>query len=277
MFYWILTYFLYRLTHVFSQAMFSDSIWDTAESNALKILYLEQFTPLRFFFPIQEISVQKYFLSSHPTLLTILNKAYALIHIPGTVYFLAWYYSAASNHKMFAIVRRTMTLCNLLAFTIFSFYPCMPPRLLPKEYGFVDTVRRDSAESVFMKGGFVNHLAAMPSMHFGYALIVGMTCFWHAGGFGCWSRGYRNHAAWGWKAALATFGILYPLTVLLIIIATANHYWLDAVAAAATALVALAANRVFVVLVPLEDWLLWLLRVHRPRHTRGEKEERGRS
>lgn len=43
----------------------------------------------------------------------------------------------------------------------------MPPRLLPKEYGFLDTVRHDNAESVWMKGEVVNSLAAMPSMHFG--------------------------------------------------------------------------------------------------------------
>lgn len=43
----------------------------------------------------------------------------------------------------------------------------MPPRLLPKEYGFLDTVRHDNAESIFMRGDVVNSLAAMPSMHFG--------------------------------------------------------------------------------------------------------------
>ncbi|CCX12313.1 Similar to hypothetical protein [Tuber melanosporum Mel28]; acc. no. XP_002839888 [Pyronema omphalodes CBS 100304] len=272
MFYWILTYFLYRLTHILSQSLFSDSIWDTAQENALKILFVEQFSFLSFAFPVQEISVQKWFLAGHPLLLTVLNKAYALIHIPGTVFFMAWYYSAAPNHAVFAVVRRTMTLCNLLAFTIFMLYPCMPPRLLPKEFGFVDTVRRDSAESVFMNGKFVNHLAAMPSMHFGYSFIIGMTCLYHAGGFRWMGVGYQNYSGLGWRVALGVFGVAYPLGVLTVIVATANHYWLDAVAAAGTAAVALVGNRVFVVLVPLEDCLLWVLRVERPRHTTGEKE-----
>lgn len=43
----------------------------------------------------------------------------------------------------------------------------MPPRLLPKEYGFLDTVRHDNAQSIWMRGDVVNSLAAMPSMHFG--------------------------------------------------------------------------------------------------------------
>lgn len=78
----------------------------------------------------------------------------------------------APNHSIFATVRRTLTLTNYLAFTTFVFYPTMPPRLLPEEYGFRDTVRHDNAESVWMKGEVVNSLAAMPSMHFGKSKSV---------------------------------------------------------------------------------------------------------
>lgn len=65
--------------------MFSDDIWDTAQTNGLKVLAAEQFTPLRFLLPVQEIAVQKWFMDGHQGLLTFLNKTYALIHIPGTV------------------------------------------------------------------------------------------------------------------------------------------------------------------------------------------------
>lgn len=272
MFYWIVTYAVYRLTHVLSQALFSSEIWDLAQDNAFKVLMLEQYSAVSFLFPLQEIDVQKWFLAGHPHLLTVLNKAYALIHIPGTVYFMAWYYAAAPTHAAFAVVRRTMTLCNLLAFVVFTAYPCMPPRLLPKEFGFVDTVRRDDAESVWMSGKFVNHLAAMPSMHFGYAFIIGVTCIYHAcvssaaaAGTGSASS-QMDHGCWQrWRRwALCAFGAFYPLSVLTIIVATANHYWLDVLAAIATASVALACNRVFVVFVPLEDLLLWALRVDKP-------------
>ncbi|KAA8893446.1 PAP2 superfamily-domain-containing protein [Sphaerosporella brunnea] len=265
MFYWIVTYFIYRLTHVLSQALFSDAIWDLAQENGLRILEFEQFSMFRFFFPVQEISVQKWFLESHADLLTFFNKAYALIHIPGTVYFMAWYYYAAPNHAIFAVVRRTMTLCNLLAFIIFTAYPCMPPRLLPKEYGFIDTVRRDDAESVWMSGKFVNHLAAMPSMHFGYAFIIGSTCLYHAGAFRWLGYGYENRSAQPWRWGLCALGVVYPLGILTTIVATANHYWLDAVAAMLTAAVSLLCNRVFMVFVPLEDLLLWVLRVDKPK------------
>jgi len=265
MFYWIVTYAVYRLTHVLSQALFSDAIWDLAQAHGLAVLEFEQFSALRFLFPVPELSVQQWFLAGHADLLTFFNKAYALIHIPGTVYFMAWYYYAAPSHAVFATVRRTMTLCNLAAFAIFTAYPCMPPRLLPKEYGFVDTVRRDDGESVWMSGRFVNHLAAMPSMHFGYAFIIGVTCLLHAGALRWAGLGYETRSARAWKWALSAFGVLYPLTILTTIVATANHYYLDAVVAVLTAAAALLCNRVFMVFVPLEDLLLWALRADKPR------------
>lgn len=94
----------------------------------------------------------------------------SLGHLADRSRFIAWYYYVAPNHSIFAIVRRTLTLMNLLAFITFTFYPTMPPRLLPEEYGFLDTVRHDNAQSVFMRGDAVNSLAAMPSMHFGRIL-----------------------------------------------------------------------------------------------------------
>lgn len=167
-FYWLVTYALYRAAHISAQAFYGSDIWDRAEANGLRVLEIEQVSWARFFFPIREIDVQRWFIGypgefpGHSSLLTFLNRAYALIHIPGTVLFIAWYYKSAYSFKSFSTIRRTMTLTNWLAFSIFTVYPCMPPRLLPAEYGFVDTVRREGAESVFMKGKFVNSLAAMP-------------------------------------------------------------------------------------------------------------------
>lgn len=55
--------------------------------------------------------------------------------------------------------RRTMAMCNLLAFVVFTLWPCMPPRLLSDpdyhgpakdeatSYGFVDTVHSAAGES----------------------------------------------------------------------------------------------------------------------------------
>ena len=85
MFYWIITYLFYRMTKVVSQRIFSEEIWDVAQAHGLQILDFEQFGPLSFLFPMKEHSMQFWFMEGHQTALTILNRAYALIHIPGTV------------------------------------------------------------------------------------------------------------------------------------------------------------------------------------------------
>jgi len=86
MFYWIITYLFYRSTKIVAQALFSaEGIWAVAQVNALRILEFEQVGPMSFLFPFKENEVQHWFMDGHQTGLTFLNRAYALIHIPGTV------------------------------------------------------------------------------------------------------------------------------------------------------------------------------------------------
>ena len=85
MFYWIITYLFYRMTGVISKRIFSEEIWHVAQDHGLQLLEFEQFGPLKFLFPWREHDVQHWFLSGHQTALTFLNRAYALVHIPGTV------------------------------------------------------------------------------------------------------------------------------------------------------------------------------------------------
>lgn len=85
MFYWVVTYLIYRASHILSQRLFSDDIWDIAQENGLRLLAFEQFSMFRFLFPVHELSIQKWFMDGHEELLTFLNRTYALIHIPGSV------------------------------------------------------------------------------------------------------------------------------------------------------------------------------------------------
>ena len=89
MFYWIITYLFYRLTKVLSQMIFTKSIIEVAQAHGLAILEFEQFSWASFLFPIKEHTVQHWFMEGHQNALTVLNRAYALIHIPGTVGFVA--------------------------------------------------------------------------------------------------------------------------------------------------------------------------------------------
>ncbi|KAL9042538.1 MAG: hypothetical protein Q9214_003747 [Letrouitia sp. 1 TL-2023] len=85
MFYWIITYLFYRMTKVISQKIFSESIIEVAKAHGLAVLEFEQYSFLSFLFPFTEHFVQHWFMAGHQTALTVLNRAYALIHIPGTV------------------------------------------------------------------------------------------------------------------------------------------------------------------------------------------------
>jgi len=185
--------------------------------------------------------------------------------------FLSWYYYVAPNHNAFTLARRTMTLANFGAFFVFAFYPCMPPRLLPKSYGFQDTVRQGNAESVWTKSSNVNQLAAMPSLHFTYAFTIGSTFLYHSGLisalFGKGRRVMRQNAFLGAFYAIAAFA--YPLLVLLIIVATANHFWLDAAVATLSVTLSFFLNRVWLLLLPLELALQLFLRVEKPIPTTG--------
>ncbi|KIW74679.1 hypothetical protein Z517_11449 [Fonsecaea pedrosoi CBS 271.37] len=275
MFYWVLNLLFYTLTKAVAQVLFSadDGLWQLAQDHAILILDIEHKSWLSFLFPIRENDFQAWFLGGHLTAMTFLNRIYSLVHIPGTVAFLSWYYYAAPTHSAFATVRRTMTLGNFAAFAIFTFFPCMPPRLLPEEYGFHDTVRQANAESVWVGGNYVNQLAAMPSLHFTYAFCVGSTFLYHSGVF---RRAQRSEPRKPFYAQIFFLiaGICYPLLVLTVIVATANHYWLDAVVAMCTTTLSFCCNRVWVFLLPAEDILCWVLRVDKPTPTTGDRLKR---
>lgn len=59
-------------------------------------------------------------------------------------------------------------------------------------------------------------------------------------------------------------GFLYPFSILIAIVATANHFILDAVAGAFVCAIGWRWNRILLNLLPLEDYFLWLLRIHKP-------------
>lgn len=164
-----------------------------------------------------------------------------------------------------------MTLGNSSAFIIFCFYPCMPPRLLPKDFGFRDTVRQDNAESVWVGGSNVNQLAAMPSLHFTYAFVIGCSFLYHSGLLQA-LQGVRTpgRTTAGMFGFLIT-GILYPTLVLTVIVATANHYWLDAAVATLSVALSFACNRIWCTLLPAEQLLCWVLRIRKPVPTTGQR------
>ncbi|KAK1837701.1 integral membrane protein [Colletotrichum chrysophilum] len=263
--YWALIYWVYQVGRAFTALTLNEGAVDVARKHALQLIHLEQ--RLHIFI---EVPVQQYFLQM-PTVMHWINRIYSFIHIPGTILFLVILYFFTTTRRRGAVSaklgggsgdnvcwgsarRRTMAICNLLAFVIFTLWPCMPPRLLSdpnyngedaseaKSFGFVDTVHSKSA--------------AMPSLHFVYSLLVGLTVA---------TLPLPSIRSRPWKRfAIVAVGMSYPALILTAIVATANHFVLDAVAGAIVCGIAWNANGVLLNLLVVEDYFLRLVRIHKP-------------
>lgn len=197
--YWALIYWVYQLGRAFTAVTLQESTVDTAREHALQVIHMEQ--RLGIFI---EPAVQGWFLQ-RPELMRWTNKTYSFIHIPGTIlYLIVLYYVTTARPRQkiqeenggrpisgnwrklaprfgpdtYEKRRRTMAFCNLLAFIVFTFWPCMPPRLLSdpnytgefakeaKSYGFVDTVHgADGDSSVWTTNRFCNQYGEFPTCY----------------------------------------------------------------------------------------------------------------
>lgn len=66
------------------------------------------------------------------------------------------------------------------------------------------------------------------------------------------------------RLACCLVGFAYPFLILVAIVATANHFILDAVAGAMICALGWIFNGILLNLLPLEDYFLWLVRIHKP-------------
>ncbi|MFH9011537.1 phosphatase PAP2 family protein [Streptomyces sp. NPDC017943] len=149
------------------------------------------------------------------------NTYYAAVHFPATAAFLLWLYLRRPAHYLRA--RRVLAALTAAALVLHLLFPLAPPRMLAAT-GLVDTAR-EFGPSVYGDPGadsLSNQFAAMPSLHFGWALMVAVGVI----------AATRSRWRWLW--------LLHPALTLLVIVGTANHYWLDALVAAALLGLALA-------------------------------------
>lgn len=148
-----------------------------------------------------------------PGVPTLLGIAYIALHFLGTTAFLVWLYRR--HPERFPRVRNTLIAATAIALVFYVVFPVAPPRLAG--LGFVDTVS-DSAKvnlSSDLLGSLYNPFAAVPSLHFGYALLVGVTL----------ASAARSRLARivGWS---------YPAVMMVVIVGTGNHFFFDAAAGA---------------------------------------------
>ncbi|MFG3497513.1 phosphatase PAP2 family protein [Streptomyces sp. NPDC047928] len=176
------------------------------------------------------------------TTVHLANTYYAAVHFPATVAFLGWLYWRRPAHYLWA--RRVLALLTAAALALHLLVPLAPPRLLTAS-GLVDTARVYGPSvygAVPMSDAMANQFAAMPSLHFGWALMIAIGLIAAAGRPGD-ERGRAQNQGRGRgrgrgrmrgrvRGRVRYLWLLHPLVTLLVIVGTANHYWLDALVAA---------------------------------------------
>jgi len=154
-------------------------------------------------------------------LVDIVNGIYLYGHLPLLVGCGIWIY--VQSRERYRVYRNALLISAVIGLFIYGFFPVAPPRLMPN-LGFVDTIAMFNNKSNTMQPGFiVNHYAAVPSLHFGWALLVGIALIDIA----------RN---W-WVRA---FAVLFPTFMFFAIVLTGNHFIFDALAGALVVLLAIA-------------------------------------
>ncbi|MEO3783287.1 phosphatase PAP2 family protein [Actinocorallia sp. B10E7] len=152
----------------------------------------------------------------HEWLAVAANLFYLSAHFVVTVGIVVWLYRHRPHHYVW--LRTGIMAATGMALVGFWLYPLAPPRFLP-EHGFVDPVVFFDTPGLYSSGAstaMANQYAAMPSMHAGWAIWCGIALL-------------LLGRAW-WARLL---GVLYPVATVLVIMATANHYIVDAVAGVA--------------------------------------------
>ena len=181
-----------------------------ADRHGLDVLALERRIGLAHEHSVQHLLVGRDWLT------TAANWVYIWGHWPVITVVLVWL--ALRHRETYLRLRNAMLLSGLVGLVVFALYPVSPPRLL--DVGLIDTVsERSGAYRVLQPPAFVNQYAAVPSLHVGWDLILGLAV-----------------ASAASSSLLRWAGRTMPVLMALAVVLTANHYVVDAVLGALLAL-----------------------------------------
>jgi PAP2 superfamily len=158
-----------------------------------------------------------HFVAAHEWLAQIMDYYYSTLHFFVTPIVMIWLF--VRRPHLYRGARTALVATTLLALLGFYLYPTAPPRLLP-QYGYIDTIVKFHTWGSLADPSVAKHsnqYAAMPSLHIAWALWCGLVIFFCARHL--WAR---------------VLGLVYPFWTFAVIVGTANHFILDAVAGALT-------------------------------------------
>ncbi|MCW2613831.1 MAG: hypothetical protein JWN08_825 [Frankiales bacterium] len=188
----------------------------TADANGLRVLQLEQVLRLP-----REQDLQALVLPLEPVVQAA-NGFYAAAHLPVTALALLWL--LVRRPAVYRWARTALGAATGTALVVYVLVPVTPPRLLDG-HGFVDTAELHGQSVYDASSSLTNQFAALPSLHVGWAVLVAVVCV----------SASATRWAWLW--------VLHPVATVAVVVATGNHYWLDAAAGAALVGIALVAAR----------------------------------
>jgi membrane-associated phospholipid phosphatase len=159
----------------------------------------------------QELAVQRWALAAPDFVMEVAKFTYFQCQFTITFSFVLWVY--VFRNYAYTLLRNVLFTTFMLALPGYILYPTAPPRMLPDE-GFVDALQTAALnQSGFLVTLFGNPYAAMPSLHTATAILVGSTGV-------LVTRHLLVQLLWAFYPALVVFSI----------VATANHFFLDAIA-----------------------------------------------
>jgi hypothetical protein len=184
----------------------------TAVRNAARVRDAERALGIGVEDPVQSSAVWS------DQVVAVANWVYIWGHWPVISATLLWL--VVSHRPVYVRTRDAMVLSGAVGMLVFAIFPVAPPRLAGM--GLVDTLtEQSSAYRVLQPPAFVNQYAAMPSLHVGWDLLIGIAIV---------------TAAARWWVRLV--GAVLPLVMVWSVVATANHYVLDVVAGVLLVMVA---------------------------------------
>jgi membrane-associated phospholipid phosphatase len=179
-----------------------------AFQNAYQLMQLQYWLGISW-----ELSFQAW-LMQYDSLIWFMNSIYVYTHMPALVLFAIWVF--VWHHDKYPGVRNIFLGMLAVGLTIYTLIPLAPPRFFTAS-GFVDTLATHGSVDYHSEGiaMLYNPYAAMPSLHVGFAVFVGIGVIAIGGQWRHW-----------------ILGIVFPLLMSLAVVGTGNHFVLDVVAGA---------------------------------------------
>jgi membrane-associated phospholipid phosphatase len=147
----------------------------------------------------------------HPRLVELANLYYDIMHFGIIFVFLLWVF--LRHRDRYTAIRTTLAITTLACLAI-QLIPVAPPRLVG---GYVDTAAA-YGQSVY-QGDLAGQLFAMPSVHVTWAVLV------------AWYACRITTSKWRF------LGVAHAALTVFVVVATANHWWLDGIVGVAVLII----------------------------------------